>query len=348
MTKMKDVAKLAGVSTATVSRVLAGKENINEETRQKVLQAIEQLSYKPNRLARNLRKLESKTIVAVVPDITNMFFFDIIRGIESVAHQNGYHVLLGNTANDINREIDYIELIKEKLADGVILLTARIPVQQIVEIVEELPVVLACEYIDGADVPMVTIDNISSARKAVNHLVSLGHRRIGFISGPLQVILSRDRLKGYHQGLHQHNLPIEESLIQEGDFTLESGYRMASRLLALTHPPTAIFAANDEMAIGAIQAIREKGYRVPDDIAVVGFDDIRLATLFDPPLTTVSQPKLEIGSKAAEVLIRILNNEPLERRQIVLEDHLIIRESCGAHLRDEAVAIDHEQGGLSE
>ncbi len=329
MTKMKDVAKLAGVSTATVSRVLAGKDNINQETKQKVLVAIEQLNYRPNKLARNLRKLESKTIVAVVPDISNMFFSDIIRGIEGVARENGYHVLLGNTFNDTNREIDYIELIKEKLADGVILLTARIPMQQIVEIAEELPVVLACEYIDGADVPTVTIDNISSARKAVNHLIALGHRRIGFISGPLQVIVSRDRLKGYHQGHLQHDLPIDESLVQEGDFTVESGYRMATRLLALTSPPTAIFAANDEMAIGAIQAIREKGFRVPEDIAVVGFDDIRLATLFDPPLTTVSQPKLEIGSKAAEILLKIINHEPVERRQVVLSDQLIIRQSCG-------------------
>ncbi|MGC5325086.1 LacI family DNA-binding transcriptional regulator [Brevibacillus sp. SYSU BS000544] len=330
MAKMTDVAKKAGVSVATVSRVLTGKDNILDETRKKVLLAVEELNYRPNKLARNLRKLESKTIVAVVPDISNIFFSDIIRGIETVAQQNGYYVLLGNTHNDIQSEIDYIEMVKEKLADGVILLTARIPKEEIISISQELPVVLACEYVDGADIPTVTIDNISSARKVVNHLVALGHQRIGFISGPLNVILSRDRLKGYRQALLAHDIPVDESLIQEGDFRIESGYQMASRLLALSQPPTAIFAANDEMAIGAIQSIKEKGFQVPQDIAVVGFDNIRITTIVEPALTTVNQPKFAIGCKAMEILLKIMNNEPIERKQIVLDDELVIRQSCGA------------------
>ncbi|WP_409305946.1 LacI family DNA-binding transcriptional regulator [Peribacillus sp. SCS-155] len=330
MTKMIDVAKLAGVSTATVSRVLSGNPNVKESLKIKVLEAINQLDYKPNKLASSLRKMESRTIVVVVPDISNPFFSDIILGIKKVAHCNGYYVLLGDTQNDVENEIAYTNLIQERLADGVILLTARMPKHKIQELAHSIPVVLSCEYIDGIDISTVTIDNISSSRKVVDHLVQMGHSRIGIITGPLNIVLSRDRLKGYRQSLYQNEIEPEESLVQEGDFSMESGYQMCLRLLSLNQPPTAIFASNDEMAIGTIKAIKHKGLRVPEDVAVVGFDNVKLSTIVDPELSTVSQPKMEIGRKSMELLLKEIRNEPIEKRQIVLHDELIIRESCGS------------------
>ncbi|QAV26188.1 LacI family transcriptional regulator [Neobacillus thermocopriae] len=328
MVTISDVAKLANVSTATVSRVLSNSGNVKKETTEKVLEAIQKLNYQPNVLARQLRKLETKTILVVVPDITNTFFSKILRGIERVAIENDYEVLLGDTGNDVERERGYLDILRQKKADGMILLTARLESHLLEEMAGEFPVVLACEYLEGSTIPTVSIDNISSARKATEYLINLGHRRIGFISGPLNVILSRDRLKGFRQAMAQHNIPIESFLVQEGDFSFESGYNMMMKFLALDQPPTAVFAANDEMAIGAIKAIKSKGLHVPDDISVVGFDDIKFASIYEPALTTISQPMFEIGKKAMELLIKLINKDQLEKNQYILEDRLVIRETC--------------------
>ncbi|WP_417935455.1 LacI family DNA-binding transcriptional regulator [Geobacillus subterraneus] len=249
MVRISDVAKLANVSTATVSRVLSNSGNVKKTT-EKVLEAIRKLNYQPNMLARQLRKLETKTILVVVPDITNTFFSKVLRGIEHVAIENDYEVLLGDTGNNIERESGYLNILRQRKADGMILLTARLESHVLEEIASEFPVVLACEYLEGSTIPTVSIDNISSARKATEYLIHLGHRRIGFISGPLNVILSRDRLKGFRQAMAQHGIPVESFLVQEGDFSFESGYNMMMKFLALDQPPTAVFASNDEMAIG--------------------------------------------------------------------------------------------------
>ncbi|SFJ53377.1 LacI family DNA-binding transcriptional regulator [Thermoflavimicrobium dichotomicum] len=329
MAKMIDVAKLAGVSVATVSRVLMGKGKVREQTRQKVLEAIKQLNYKPNRLARNLRRLESQTVVVVIPDISNPFFTEIVLGIQEIANQHGYHVLLGNTNNDVKREIQFIEMVKEKVADGVILVTVRNPKERFLKLAQEFPIVFACEYIKGAELPMVTIDNVRSAQCVVNYLVNLGHRKIGYIGGPQQVIVSRDRLQGFIQGVIQNDIPFEPAYITEGDFGIQSGIEMATKLLQLPSPPTAIFAANDEMAIGAIKAIKNHGLSVPKDIAIVGFDNITMSTVVEPALTTISQPRRQIGQKAMELLLQLIHNPMLKREHIVLPYELVIRQSCG-------------------
>jgi LacI family transcriptional regulator, repressor for deo operon, udp, cdd, tsx, nupC, and nupG len=329
MVRIKDVAKLANVSTATVSRVLRNADNVTEETRKRVLEAIEKLNYQPNVLGRYLRRMETETILVVVPDITNPFFSKVLRGIESVAIQNGYQVLLGDTQNNVRLEEEYLNLLRQKQVDGMILLTARIHRDLMEEISKQFPIVLACEYLEGSNIPTVSIDNISSARKATEHLIKLGHRRIAHLSGPMNIILSRDRLRGYQQAMMQYELDIDPVLIQEGDFTYELGYNLTLKLLALEKPPTAIFAANDEMAIGAIKAIRKLSLRVPDDIAVVGFDDIKIASIFEPNLTTISQPMFEIGEKAMNLLLQLIEGKELDRRQFVLEDQLIVRDSCG-------------------
>ncbi|HWR43788.1 LacI family DNA-binding transcriptional regulator [Sporomusa sp.] len=329
MVKMAEVAQLARVSISTVSRVISDNPYIADETRERVLKAIAALDYRPNRLASNLRKMSSKTVVVVLPDITNNFFAQIVQGFQTVARNNGYHVLLGDTGNSLESEKDFIQLAKERLVDGLILATARIPKEEIYAISRVIPVVLACEYIEGYDIPTVAIDNVSAARQATEHLVRLGHRRIGCITGPLSVILSRDRLKGYRQAMLLNEAPVDETLIQEGNFSVKAGYDIAMKFLALDNPPTAVFASNDEMAVGAMKAIKEKGLRVPEDIAVSGFDDIQLCSLVEPQLTTIAQPKFEIGKEAMNMLLKLIRGEDLERRQIVLPYQMVVRQSCG-------------------
>jgi LacI family repressor for deo operon, udp, cdd, tsx, nupC, and nupG len=330
MSKMTDVARLAGVSTATVSRVLAGGDKVANIKKEKVMKAIEQLNYKPNRLASNLRTLKSKTIVAVVRDISKSFFSDIIRGIEDVAYEQNYKVLLGDINNDPNRENDYIKLYNEKLVDGVILIGTRNTADALLKLTEGIPVVLASEFLDRIDLPKVSIDNIASSRQAADHLIGLGHKRIGFISGPMDIVICRDRMEGYRQGMLEHGLPVDEDLIHEGDWSIESGYEMAAKMLTLGQRPTAIFASNDDMAFGVIKCVKDQGLRVPQDVSVVGFDNISMASILEPSLTTVSQPRYEIGAKAMELLLQLIKGEQVTQRQYTLQSKLVIRESCGA------------------
>lgn len=325
--RMTDVAKLAQVSPATVSRVLSNNPNVSEKTRQKVLDAIEQLGYKPNRLARNFRKMTSRTVIVVMPGISNPFFAQILKAFNDVAHQRGYHVLLGDTGNDLDVERKFVELVKEKFVDGSLLATARIPKEEIARLSEEIPVVLACEYFDGCDIPTVAIDNVGAARTATEHLIALGHRKIAHLTGPLNVVLGRDRLKGYKEALMAHQIPIREEYILEGDFSVRAGYLLGRQLLTLANPPTAIFAANDEMAVGAMKAAKELGLDVPGDVSVVGFDDIPLSTLVAPALTTIRQPKYEIGTQSMNMLLDLIEGRADARRQVVLPYELVIRDS---------------------
>jgi LacI family transcriptional regulator, repressor for deo operon, udp, cdd, tsx, nupC, and nupG len=331
MAKMSDVAKLANVSTATVSRVLRKPDAVKEETKQKVMRAIEQLNYQPNMLARQFRRTETNIVLVIVPDLTNPFFSRVLRGIEHTAVQHGYQVIVGDTENNVERECEYLDLLRQKQADGVILLTARLDKDHLAELAIQYPVVLACEYIEGLTIPTVSIDNISSARKATEHLIKLGHKRIAHITGPLNIILSRDRMKGFQQAMINHELKLDPVFIQEGDFSYESGYNQMMKFLALENPPTAVFAANDEMAIGVVKAAKANGMKVPEDLAVVGFDNINMSSIFEPSITTVEQPKYKIGEKAMELLIKLINGEDLQKKQTVINDNLIIRNSCGAN-----------------
>lgn len=325
---MKDVARLAGVSTATVSRILNSPDAGRPETRRRVAAAVKKLGYEPNVSARNLRINRTATIIVVLPDINNPFFSFIVRGIEDVAHEQGFSVLLCNTDNDLQRELQYTKIIGRRGADGAIFLTARVSSPHILKMAERVPVVLACEYIDGA-VSQVSIDNVGAAMDATRHLIQLGHRRIAYVNGPPDVILSRDRLRGYTLALQQAGLPVLEELIAPGTFYLESGVEAARRLLGLPEPPTAVFCANDEMAIGFIRAAEAMGRRVPDDVAVVGFDDIRFASFYRPALTTVAQPMYEIGRRAAQLLLDQVGGKADGPQSIVLPHRLVVRESCG-------------------
>ncbi|MEH7520446.1 substrate-binding domain-containing protein [Priestia megaterium] len=268
-------------------------------------------------------------MLVVVPDITRPFFSQVLKGIQHTAIENGYRVILGDTENNIEREEEFVDLLFQRQADGMIPLTARMDKGRIEQISRQFPTVLACKYFDGLDISTVSIDNISAARKITEHLINMGHTKIAHITGPMNLVLSRDRLKGYRQVMDTHDLPIDPAYIQEGDLSLEFSYDQMIKLLSLESPPTAVFVYNDEMAIGAIKAIKDSGLKVPEDVAVVGIDNLEISSIVEPHITTIDQPKYEIGKKAMELLIQLINGVKLENKTFVLKDELIVRESCG-------------------
>lgn len=317
----------AKVSVATVSRTLAMPEVVAEETRRRVREAIEHLGYTPNVQARSLRTARTNTIVALVPDISNPFFAEVIRGIEQVAHQNRYSVLLGDTQYSQDREQVYADLIGTRQADGLITLLPHIPRVAQTVANARLPIVNACEYVRDKSITSVYVDNVTGAQEATAYLLALGHRSIAFVTGPMSSPISVDRDRGYQIALTRAGLKRSSRLTVEGDFSAESGIRATESLFARSERFTAVFCSNDEMAFGAIRVLKARGLRVPADVSVVGFDDIRLARYWDPPLTTVAQPMGDIGREAMSMLIEILDGTDIPPRKRMLPVQLIVRGS---------------------
>lgn len=326
MPTIKDVARLAGVSTATVSRVLNEEPYVTEATRAAVQRAVRQLGYSTNALARHLRTRSSKTVLVVVPNIT-AFFAGVLQGIEDELGLD-YYVLLGNTKNDRRREQSFLDLLLARGADGAILTTVRSDTNQLTDLSRKIPLVLACQYVDGLSLPTVSIDNTAAAMDAVRYLTKLGHRRIAHIAGPLDIVVSRDRVRGYKLALQAAELPVDDRLIMEGDFSYNAGYRQTMRLLDLPSPPTAIFASSDEMAAGAIRAAQHRGIAVPAQLSVVGFDDTQIASTWDLPITTIAQPVEEIGRIAVRMLLRKDGYRDTASR-IKVGHQLVVRDSSG-------------------
>ncbi len=334
MPTIYEVAKHAGVSTATVSRVMGGLPSaVSPDTRRRVLASIDELGYTPNAAAQTLRTHASRTILVTVPDLANPFFALILQGIEDAAQRDGYAVLIGDTQHDTAREERYARMLRQKEADGLIFLGHRLPNEAHVLMRDgtRVPVVNGCEFSPDLGVPSVHIDNAKAAFEVVDHLVGLGHQRIGVVTGPTGSPLSRDRLRGavaraQQSGVHR------DLVVVNGDFTIESGVRAAERLLDQRRPPTAIFCFNDEMAIGLIETAHRRGVRVPEDLSVAGFDDVRFARYTRPPLTTVAQPMREIGRGCVRLLLQILRGEAVESMSITLPHKLTIRAST-AHPR---------------
>jgi len=324
---IKEVAHAANVSVATVSRTLAMPDVVAPETRQRVHEAIRRMGYTPNAQARNLRTARTNVIVALVPDISNPFFAEIIRGIEQVAHQNRYSVLLGDTQYSLDREQVYANLIDSRQADGLISLMPHIPTIEARAPSGRIPIVNACEYVKDRSITSVYIDNVAAANEATRYLLSLGHRAVAFITGPMSSPISIDRDKGYELALSGGGFQRNRKLTVEGDFSVESGIRAVDSLLSRGERFSAVLCSNDEMALGAIRAIRARGKSVPEDISVVGFDDIRFARYFDPPLTTVAQPMSDLGREAMSMLIEILTGENVPPRKRILPTQLIVRGS---------------------
>jgi LacI family repressor for deo operon, udp, cdd, tsx, nupC, and nupG len=329
MPNIQDVARRAKVSSATVSRVLSNPDVVLPETRERVQEAIDALNYVPNSAAKSLRTLRTAKILVTVPDISNAFFSAVIRGVEEAASEAGYTVLLGDTRHDPAREEQYAVMLHRKEADGLIFLGHRMPPtlqRQVAQRAGRAPIVNGCEFSPDLGVSSAHIDNAAAAAKAMRHLFDLGHRRVGVITGPLASPLSRDRLDGARMAAAERGL-LGGLVVRTGDFSVQSGARETGQLLKSTDAPTALFCFSDEMALGALHAIRACGLRCPEDVSVVGFDDIRYAAYSEPPLTTISQPSADIGREAVRLLLDILNGSASAPVAVTLPYALVLRDS---------------------
>jgi LacI family transcriptional regulator, repressor for deo operon, udp, cdd, tsx, nupC, and nupG len=327
---ISDVAREAGVSVATVSRVLNGHTNVREPTRDKVLAAVAASGYRVNELARNLRTAESRMLLTMVPDFGNPFYAAIVRGIDSVARQNGYFMLLCDTGADPGRERSYFDLLRGRRADGAICLDPAAIQQALAEEAATLPWVACCEFDPAAGVPYVGIDNYQAAGDAIRHLLSQGHRKIALINSGHGYLYSRQRAEGYRDALSAAGIDADPAWQVDLD-TLDyaAGESAARKLTRLRrNRPTAVFAVSDTLAIGVINGLRGVGLRVPDDMAVVGFDDIAVAAQIDPPLTTVAQPMRELGETAARLLLKRLREPDAHVPGVLLPHKLMIRRSA--------------------
>jgi len=298
------------------------------------------LGYHANIIAQGLKKRFSRTVALIVPDISNPFFPAIARGIEDVARHHGYAVLLCNTYEDLARENAYLALLRDRWVDGVIFATVGSNTRHLRVLRRaRLPVVLVARDVEGLSIDTVRVDNFRGEYEATAHLLRLGHRRIAHIAGPPALHVAAERRRGYLEALRTAGLEGEAQIV-EGDFTADGGRRAMEAVLRARPDATAVAAANDLMAIGALEALRQLGKRVPGDVAVVGFDDITFASLVSPALTTVAQPKYRMGQMAMERLLQLLDDGEARSRQAVLVPELVIRESCGAR----SGARRHEAG----
>jgi DNA-binding LacI/PurR family transcriptional regulator len=344
--RSQDVAKLAGVSRTTVSFVLNNVPGvkISEETRQRVLKAARQLNYYPTAAARSLASGKTRRIGLVMGEgqkhlSADAFLPSFLQGVTASIHRRGYLLVL-QMAEDVPSHEAYVRLIREQQVDGLIISGPRSDDPLLSELADDrFPLLLHGRLVD-CDLPCVDVDNKAGAYQAVTHLIGLGHQRIGFVSNaPLSYAGALDRFAGYRQALTEHDLPLDDDLVRTAAFLPETGQAAMEELLALPERLTAVFAASDVVAIGVMGAIQTAGLRIPDDVAVVGFDDIFLAAHTRPPLTTVRVPAYGLGWTAAEVLIALIEGDE-EASSVMLETELVIRDSCGATKRAEGDAGD--------
>jgi LacI family transcriptional regulator len=330
MATIKEVAALAGVSSATVSHVINSTRFVSDAVRDQVLNAMKSLDYRPNDLARSLRSGVTHTLGLIIPDSANPFFAELGHCIENAAFKAGYSVILCNTENDLKKELLYMDVLTKKLVDGMIFVAAGENADTFKNLVElDIPVVVMDRNFDGIDLEVVSSDNHQGGLLATNHLIQLGHRRIACVTGPSRINPSSKRLDGYKEALAANGIAMDPQLICQGDFHPESGYVAARTWLSMPEPPTAVFACNDLMAMGVIKAAHTKGLHVPDDLALVGYDDIDLATYTNPPLTTIRQPKVEMGLTALQIILDRIKEKDQAPQKIQLPVSLVVRDSCG-------------------
>ena len=326
---IQEVASRAGVSISTVSRVLNETGYpIRPETRQRVLEAIDALGFHPSPFARALLGKPTETIGLMIPDISNPYYPLLSKGVEDVANELGYTVIFCNTDRSADKARRYLQVLREKRVDGIIFAGGGHEMDGDADLLGEIraKVVLIGRHL--WPFPSVQVDNTRAAYEATVHLIGLGHRRVGFISGPLNLTSALDRLKGYKMAMEEAGAGVEEPLLREGDFHYESGYQAALSLLKGGELPTAIFASNDRMAMGAVAAAYDLGMRVPEELAVVGFDDTPSSSYVRPSLTSVSLPSYEMGATAARLLSRQMIGEPTEN-VVWVPSRLVVRQSSG-------------------
>jgi LacI family transcriptional regulator, galactose operon repressor len=330
---IKDVARLSGVSSMTVSRVINGSERVSPETRQRVERAIAELGYVPSRLARGLIRQKTGTLALIVPDVANPFFTLIVRGAEDVARRAGYRMILADTRADLTIERDVIEEMLAHRVDGIVIAPVSDRSKGHLQRLARYGVafVLIDRTVSGIESDVVTGDNAGGARRLVEHLISLGHRRIGFITESDDVSTARDRRQAYEAALAAAGLPPDPSLIVRSTVDPPGGFEGMRRLLKLDEPPTAVFTVNNLVALGAIEAVRAHELEVPDDFALVCFDDIEYASRLYPFLTVMAQPAETLGTLGTQLLLeRIEGRAPEQPRVVVLPAQFVVRRSCGA------------------
>lgn len=333
MLSQADVARRAGVSIMTVSRVVNGSSKVRGETREKVLQAIRELSYYPNAAARALNRNRTNVIEVVIPHedyfFSSEYFSELLFGIEKVVRERQYNLIF-NTY-DLVKQVDYAALYKQRKVDGLMIVAPAMSDRRLGDLhAEGVPFVLINGRSDEQPLSYVDVDNERGAALAVEYLLDLGHRRIGIVTGGSLVINAHDRLRGYVGALSRRGIAVREDWIYHGNWSEDSGFAGLQHFLGLKERPTALFCCNDLMAIGAVRAAADRGMDVPGELSVVGFDDIRLASYVTPRLTTVRQPLDQVGSSAARIMLELLGDSSWRRRQIVLQPELVIRASCAA------------------
>lgn len=327
---IKDIAKQANVSIATVSKVINNKdEGFSLETKNRVIKIMHELDYHPNSIARGLVTKRTNVIGLILPDITNPFFPEVVRGVEDTANAHGYNLVLCNTDDDEKKEKKYFRILRDKYVDGVIYTNAAALRDKNIKILvdDEIPFVLMDRYTENQIIPYIHTDNEMGMYEAVKYLIDKGHRKISYISGPVGDIVAENRIRGYKRAMIESGIKFNETLLRYGNYKVASGIRCMESLLSSGMDFTAVVCANDMMAVGALDVLKNKGISVPEEISITGYDDIFLSQMTTPKLTTISQPKYELGRISAEILFKLINGEEIDSREIKLEPHLVIRDS---------------------
>ncbi len=330
MATIKHIARRARVSTATVSHVLNKSAYVGPELRERVMKAVRKLNYRPNLLARSLRTKKTRTVGMIVPNITNPFFPAVVRGVEDVLNRRGYTLIVGNSDYDLAKEEEYYHTFCAKRVDGMIMeiTPTRAPGYLRRHNWKETPVAYVDRLYEGCGGDAVLVDNIKGSYHAVRHLLEMGHRRIGIVTGPLQMLMAHRRLEGYRRAHREYSVPAHKELIAEGRFDARSGYEGTRALLGLRPRPTALFVSNGLMTMGALRAIAETGIPYPEELALVSFDDLEWFELTQPRISAVVNPAYELGCTAAEMLVKRMTGETKGApRRTILKAELLIRES---------------------
>jgi LacI family transcriptional regulator len=332
MATIRDVASRAGVSVATAARALGEYGYVSAATRARVSRAAQALDYHPNAIARSMIKGRTQTLAVIVSDNANPFFAAVVRGIEDVVLGKGYAIMLCNADEDPDKEAIYLRTVRQKRVDGLVISpSGGSPARLRSMLANGTPIVQMDRRLPGLAADAVLIDNRAGVRAAIRHLIALGHRRIGIISGPRGLFTGRERLHAYRTALRGAGLAVDPDLILEGTFKEASGYELVGRFLTMRRRPTALFVANNLMTIGALLRLKEAGVKIPHEMAVVGFDDMDWAPILTPPLTAVAQPGYDLGAAAGRLLVERLHGQRTGRpKTLVFQPRLVVRESCGA------------------
>ncbi len=331
-TTINQVAEKAGVSIQTVSRVLNGRPDVSPETRQRVQQVMADLAYQPYAIARGLASRRTYTLGLIASDFSDYWFSQVVTGAEAVGHEHGYFFMLGSTGCEPQDEPTFLRLLTQRHVEGILFVRAACPsdLEHLKNLQHSgIPIVSTGFYLQDADFGIVEVDNVDGGRKATQYLIDLGHTRIAMISGPVGWKSVSDRTLGYQQALERAGIAVDPELMIQGESWLHrSGFEATQELIRRKKPFTALFAQNDRMARGAINALHQSGLRVPEDVSIVGYDDIPEAEFSDPPLTTIRQPMQEVGKAAASMLIKMIDDPNTPPQQVLFDTELVIRSSC--------------------